>query len=237
MTFFPFELSSSWKVVLADELEQPYFQELAAFLEAEYRDNAPVYPPRELIFNALNHTDYKDVKVVIVGQDPYHGEGQAHGLSFSVPVGARIPPSLRNIYKEIHNDLGLAIPAHGSLLSWATQGVLLLNATLTVREGEPKSHYGRGWERFTDAVISKLGMREDPLIFVLWGRSAKDKVAHIKEVTEHSRHLILTSAHPSPLSAHNGFFGNRHFSQANTFFKGIGKPAIDWSLPAAAKIC
>ena len=171
-TLYPFELETSWQEVLKDELAKPYIHELAEFLEREYASGATVYPPRELIFNAFNRTPFHKVKVLIVGQDPYHGEGQAEGLCFSVPKGLRIPPSLKNIYKELEGDLNVRAPEHGSLVRWAEQGVMLLNATLTVRKGEPLSHYDRGWELFTDAVIAKLAARQDPLIFVLWGTFA-----------------------------------------------------------------
>ena len=230
MTPCPFEIESSWRTQLADELAQPYIAELAAFVEGERRLQSAIYPPAELVFNALNSISYDKVRVVIMGQDPYHGKGQAHGLSFSVPPGTPPPPSLKNIFKELHSDLGMKEPSHGCLMRWAEQGVLLLNATLTVREARAKSHFGRGWERFTDAVIGSIGRKKDPVVFLLWGKSASDKVRHIKEVEENRQHLILTCAHPSPLSAYNGFFGCKHFSQTNQFLTARGLQPIDWNL-------
>jgi uracil-DNA glycosylase len=225
-----FELESSWDRVLSDELQQPYIASLAAFVEKERAANIPVYPNRDLVFQAFRQTPYEAVNVVIMGQDPYHGIGQAHGLCFSVPQGVQPPPSLQNIFKEQVSDIGIRLPSHGCLISWAQQGVLLLNATLTVRQGEPMSHHGRGWERFTDAVISKLAERTDPVIFVLWGKSAQEKCKRIASMGQHSQHLVLTSPHPSPLSAHQGFFGCRHFSQINEFLRKKGKPLINWQL-------
>lgn len=224
-----FELESSWDQILADELQQPYIATLAAFVEKERAGNIPVYPQKELVFQAFRQTPYNEVKVVIMGQDPYHGVGQAHGLCFSVPKGIQPPPSLQNIFKEQTTDVGITMPPHGCLVSWAQQGVLLLNATLTVRQGEPMSHHGKGWERFTDAVITKLSERPDPLIFVLWGKSAQEKCKQLSK-GQNSRHIILTSPHPSPLSAHQGFFGSRHFSQINQHLKAMGKPVINWQL-------
>lgn len=221
-------MEASWLEKLGKEFEKPYMKELEAFLKQEMQSGAEIYPPFDLVFNALCQTHFDDVKVVIMGQDPYHGPGQAHGLSFSVPVGVPTPPSLQNIYKEIRDDLGFAIPEHGCLLHWAKQGVLLLNATLTVRAGEAKSHFGRGWERFTDRIIELLTEREDPIVFILWGKSAYEKFKHISSTTSH--HLVLTSPHPSPLSAHAGFFGNGHFSKANQFLIKSGKPPIDWAI-------
>lgn len=230
MGFIPFYLGPAWQAVLADELQKPYIAQLAAFVEQERLYHGPIYPPQELVFSAFRHTPYDQVKVVLMGQDPYHGPGQAHGLSFSVPKDVPPPPSLLNIYKELEADLKIPPAKHGCLLSWADQGVLLLNATLTVKNGQAKSHYGKGWERFTDAVIAKLGQRETPLVFLLWGKSAQEKVTPIHEVTEGHRHLILTSAHPSPFSAYSGFFGCRHFSKANAFLEKHGLRAIDWTL-------
>jgi len=214
-------LEASWKDVLADELAKPYMLELAAFIKEEREKYGPIYPPKELVFNALNQTPYASVRVVVVGQDPYHGPGQAHGLCFSVPVGVEPPPSLKNIFKELQQDLGIPIPKHGCLLTWAQQGVLLLNATLTVRESSPLSHHKRGWERFTDAIIQKVAAKKEPVIFVLWGRNAQMKCANIDR-----HHIILKAAHPSPLSAYNGFLGCRHFSKINEL---LGQP-IDWQL-------
>lgn len=224
----PPQLEPSWHAALSDELSQPYMTQLFQFLEEEYAKNV-VFPPKDLIFNAFNQTPYSQVKVVIMGQDPYHQKGQAHGLSFSVPMGIKQPPSLRNIFLELNKDLGITPPNHGCLISWARQGVLLLNATLTVREGEPKSHYGRGWERFTDLVIAKLVQHPHPLVFLLWGKSAQEKCEHVLQNLGETRHLLLTAAHPSPYSA-TGFFGCRHFSKANQFLVEKGLAPIDWAL-------
>jgi uracil-DNA glycosylase len=189
----------------------------------------PIYPPEPLVFHAFLQTPFSSVKVVIMGQDPYHGAGQAEGMSFSVPCGIPLPPSLKNIFIELEKDLGIPPSTTGSLTPWAKQGVLLLNATLTVREKEPKSHYGKGWEQFTDAVIRTLVEREDPIVFLLWGKSAQEKVEHIvKEGKTH--HAILVAAHPSPYSAYSGFFGCRHFSKVNELLAKWKKPTIDWSL-------
>jgi len=222
-----FEIAASWDEALEEELEKPYMQELAAFVERERQGKDPVYPPEEQVFRALELTPYKEVKAVIVGQDPYHGPGQAEGLCFSVGRGVAVPPSLKNVYKELHEDLGIAAPRHGNLLKWARQGVLLLNATLTVRHKNPLSHHGKGWERFTDAVIEKLCEREEPVIFVLWGKNAQDKCLRIKGM---ERHYLLKAAHPSPFSAHRGFFGCRHFSRINRILADLGKEPIDWNL-------
>ncbi|HSW86790.1 MAG TPA: uracil-DNA glycosylase [Rhabdochlamydiaceae bacterium] len=186
-----------------------------------------MYPPEPMVFHAFSHTPFANVKVVIVGQDPYHGTGQAHGLSFSVPCGMPPPPSLKNIFKELIDDVKIAPPKQGCLSCWARQGVLLLNATLTVRDGEPKSHYGKGWEQFTDAVISRLIEREDPVVFLLWGKSAQEKCHQI--LNKKSNHAVLTASHPSPYSA-TGFFGCRHFSKANSFLEKWDKTPIDWSV-------
>jgi uracil-DNA glycosylase len=228
--YTPFELEANWQKILHQELAQSYIPHLAAFVAVERARNIPVFPPHELVFNAFKTTKFEDVKVLIVGQDPYHGLGQAHGLSFSVPKGVPPPPSLQNIFKELMTDAGITQPQHGCLLNWAKQGVMLLNATLTVRQGEPMSHYGKGWERFTDAVITQLWKREDPLIFLLWGKSAQKNCQCIKTMENRSGHLILTAAHPSPLSAHQGFFGCRHFSQANEFLIKQKKTPIDWNV-------
>jgi uracil-DNA glycosylase len=231
IAFTPFVLEPSWRRMLGEELQKPYIVNLAAFVEREYAlSPTPIYPPRELIFNAFYQTPFDQVKVLIMGQDPYHGAGQAHGLSFSVPKGIKPPPSLQNIFKELEADLHIPKPSHGCLLSWARQGILLLNATLTVRQSEPLSHHGRGWERFTDAAVRKLEEREDPVIFVLWGKSAQDKCRFLREGGIPSRHFILTAAHPSPFSANNGFFGCGHFSKINAFLKQLGKEPIDWRL-------
>lgn len=218
----------SWKYRLEEEFKKPYMRELEAFLEEEEREGQVVYPAYQMIFNAFCYTPFEATKVVVMGQDPYHGKGQAHGLSFSVEKGVAVPPSLLNIYKELESDVGGKAPEHGNLVDWAKQGVLLLNATLTVREGSPKSHYGKGWERFTDRVVRLLAERRDPLVFLLWGRSALEKIRHAASDVSDSPHLILKSPHPSPLSAYSGFFGCRHFSQTNIFLKKVGKEPIDW---------
>jgi uracil-DNA glycosylase len=221
-------LETSWLALLEEEFQKPYMKNLEDFLASEFKKGAVIYPPPDLIFNAFSQTPFDQVKVVIMGQDPYHGPGQAHGLSFSVPRGIPAPPSLQNIFKEIKSDLGIDPPSHGCLIEWARQGVLLLNATLTVRANEAKSHYGKGWELFTDRVVELLCRREYPLVFMLWGRSAYEKFKQIQDRGSH--HLVLTSPHPSPLSAYAGFFGCRHFSKANEFLERVGKSAIDWEI-------
>jgi uracil-DNA glycosylase len=218
-------LKNRWGELLQEEFNKPYFTALEKFLEQEY-EGRTVYPDRENIFNALKYTDYDEVKVVLLGQDPYHGPGQAHGLSFSVQPGVKIPPSLRNIYKELHEDLECDIPRTGYLKKWADQGVLLLNTVLTVREGEAHSHKGKGWEKLTDRVISLLNEREKPVIFLLWGRPAQSKIKLIDE----DRHYVITSAHPSPLSASRGFFGSAPFSKINHYLLGKGEVEIDWQI-------
>jgi len=221
-------IEKSWFKALQEELKKPYIIKLKKFLRSEQEKGNVVFPPSNLVFNAFLHTPYEKVKVVIVGQDPYHGINQAHGLCFSVQKGIPPPPSLKNIYKEMKEDLGLPPASHGCLEKWSKQGVLMLNATLTVRAGQPKSHYGQGWETFTDAVIKKLCTRKDPLVFILWGKSAKEKCENIFNLIEHS-HAVLTSAHPSPYSATN-FFGCHHFSKTNELLQKWGKQPIDWSL-------
>ncbi|MFY7842676.1 MAG: uracil-DNA glycosylase [Rhabdochlamydiaceae bacterium] len=223
------KLEKSWFSLLSHEIEQPYFRSLREFLRQENDAGHQIYPPENLIFNAFRFTPYDRVKVVIIGQDPYHGPHQAHGLSFSVPIGITPPPSLKNVFKELQDDLALSIPSHGCLVKWAEQGVLLLNATLTVREGEPKSHYGKGWETFTDAVVCKLKQKPEPLIFVLWGKSAQEKYDHLN-TSLNDNHLVLKAAHPSPFSAHSGFLGCRHFSKINDFLSSHNITPIDWSL-------
>lgn len=225
-----FELSPSWQKVLKEELKKSYIHTLEAFVERERFAGVPVFPPRELVFNAFKETPFDAVKVVLMGQDPYHGPGQAHGLSFSVPHGVRNPPSLQNIIKELTSDVNIPPPKHGCLLNWARQGVLLLNATLTVRQGEPLSHHGKGWEVFTDAVVEQLALREDPIIFILWGKSAQEKCRHILTSHTENRHIILSAPHPSPFSAHQGFFGCHHFSKVNEKLTQLGKSPIDWSI-------
>lgn len=229
MSFIPFDLPWSWAQRLSEELHQPYLVQLRAFLEQERYAGHTVFPPEDQIFQALTLTPFDAVRVVIVGQDPYHGPGQAHGLSFSVQKGVPIPPSLQNIYKELSADLGLKPPAHGCLVSWAEQGVLLLNATLTVRSGEPLSHHRKGWERLTDAIIEAVARHRHHVVFLLWGKNAQEKCQKFSEVL-HKDHLVLVAAHPSPLSAHNGFFGCRHFSKANEYLQAHGLPPIKWAI-------
>ena len=219
------QIEESWLKVLAAEFEQPYFAQLKAFLVEEKRQYA-VYPPGSLIFNAFAHTPFDKVKVVILGQDPYHGAGQAHGLCFSVPDRVPPPPSLVNMYKEIHSDTGIAPSASGNLECWADRGVFLLNATLTVRAATAGSHQNKGWERFTDHVIRSLSSGRENLVFMLWGNYARAK----RILIDTQKHLILEAAHPSPLSAHNGFFGCRHFSKANEYLRQHGIEVIDWSV-------
>ncbi|MFE3646651.1 uracil-DNA glycosylase [Streptomyces sp. NPDC059122] len=218
-------LPESWRGVLGEELEKPYFKELIDFVEQE-RTAGPVYPPREQVFAALEATPYDQVKVLILGQDPYHGAGQGHGLCFSVQPGVKTPPSLRNIYKEMKEELGHPVPDNGYLMPWAQQGVLLLNAVLTVREGEANSHKGKGWEKVTDAVIRAVASRPDPAVFVLWGNYAKKKLPLIDE----ERHAVVQGAHPSPLSAKK-FFGSRPFTQINEAIAAQGHAPIDWRVP------
>lgn len=218
-------IGNDWDEVLTGEFDKPYYRELRNFLKAEY-SGFTIYPDMYDIFNALSLTAYKDVKVLILGQDPYHEPNQAHGLAFSVKEGVDIPPSLRNIYKELSTDLGLTIPNSGDLTKWAQQGVLLLNTSLTVRRGQANSHRGKGWEIFTDRVIELLNEREKPIVFMLWGANAKSKIPLI----DASRHLILSAPHPSPLSAYSGFFGCRHFSKCNFFLEKVGEEPIDWQI-------
>lgn len=227
MTERPVQLEAGWLDALQSEFEQPYMQALRSFLQAEKAAGKAIFPPGPLIFNALNSTPLDKVRVVIIGQDPYHGPGQAHGLSFSVPLGVRTPPSLQNIFKEINRDLGLPIPGHGCLQSWAEQGVLLLNAVLTVEQAQAGSHAKRGWERFTSKVIELVNERCENCVFLLWGSYAQRKGEQI----DRARHHVLTSVHPSPLSAHRGFIGNGHFSAANDYLVSKGLAPIDWSLP------
>ncbi len=216
-------IHESWKAALAPEFAKPYFGELSAFVKGEYAQG-PVYPPPKLIFNAFDRCPFEKVKVVILGQDPYHGPGQAHGLSFSVQDGVRVPPSLVNIYKEIHDDLGVPIPTSGNLERWADQGVLLLNATLTVAAGSPMSHHGKGWEEFTAAAIAKLSAEREHLVFLLWGKNAEARGA----VIDRTKHLVLSAPHPSPYSASSGFFGCKHFSQVNDYLEKHTMTPIQW---------
>ena len=217
------QIEESWKERLTNEFEKDYFIRLTDFVRAEYKSTT-IYPPGRLIFNAFNLCPFDKVKVVIIGQDPYHGPDQAHGLCFSVNDGIVYPPSLQNIFKEIQNDLGIPIPSSGNLTRWANQGVLLLNATLTVRAHQAGSHQRKGWEEFTDAAIRILANQREHLVFILWGAYAQKKGAFI----DRSKHLVLTSAHPSPLSAYNGFFGNKHFSRTNDYLTAHGKTPIQW---------
>lgn len=216
-------LETSWKKVLAEEFEKPYFLELTNFVRSAYQARI-VYPPPTRIFHALDSCPFERVRVVILGQDPYHGRGQAHGLCFSVPEGVAVPPSLQNIFREIHNDVGAPVPLSGNLERWVEQGVLLLNATLTVEAGSPGSHQGKGWELFTNAIIRALSEHREHLVFVLWGRYAQQK----ESLIDRSRHLVLKAAHPSPYSASNGFFGCAHFSKANEYLSKHGLEPIRW---------
>lgn len=217
-------IGNEWDALLAQEFEKDYYIQLRAFLQQEYASHR-IYPPKHDIFNALKYTSYSDVKAVILGQDPYHGEGQAHGMSFSVRPNIPMPPSLQNIFAELHDDIGMFAPTSGYLVPWAREGVLLMNTVLTVREGQPNSHKGKGWEHLTDRVISLLNEREQPVVFLLWGSNARKK----KELITQPQHLILECAHPSPLSAYRGFFGCGHFSQANQFLYDHGITPIDWN--------
>jgi uracil-DNA glycosylase len=219
-------LHPSWLAPLQPEFDAPYMAALKQFLAAEREARKRIFPKGSDWFHALDATPLENVRVVIIGQDPYHGEGQAHGLCFSVQPGVRTPPSLVNIYKELHDDLGYPPPKHGHLEKWAEQGVLLLNAVLTVEAGKAASHQGRGWEKFTDAVIRLVNAGPRPVVFILWGNYAQKKASFV----DSNRHLVLTSAHPSPLSAHNGFFGSKPFSKANTFLVEHGEPPIDWRI-------
>ncbi|MDO8962398.1 MAG: uracil-DNA glycosylase [Methylophilus sp.] len=220
------QLHSSWQAVIGDEFEKPYMQALRDFLKQEKTAGKVIYPPSPLIFNAFNHTPFEQVRVVIIGQDPYHGPNQAHGLSFSVPQGVDLPPSLQNIYKEISADLNIPMSRNGDLSPWADQGVLLLNATLTVEQAQAGSHQNKGWEQFTDAAIAALNQHREGLVFVLWGSYAQKKGAYIDD----KKHLVLRSVHPSPLSAHRGFFGNHQFSTINQYLIKHGKTPIRWQL-------
>ena len=220
------KIEASWLAVLENEFQQPYFSALKLFLLKEREQGHVTYPPGKLIFNAFNSTPFDQVKVVILGQDPYHGPGQAHGLSFSVPHGVPQPPSLKNIFKELYEDLGVPAPTHGNLEKWTQQGVLLLNAMLTVRARTPASHQKKGWEQFTDAVIKRLNDKREGLIFMLWGKYAQNKGNFI----DTNKHHVLKAPHPSPFSAHYGFFGSKHFSSANKLLTQMGKEPIDWSL-------
>ncbi|MCH9627893.1 MAG: Uracil-DNA glycosylase [Chlamydiales bacterium] len=221
----PPQLEKSWANALKEEWKEPYLDALGQFIAQERSSGVPVYPPKEQVFSAFNHTPFDQVQVVIVGQDPYHGPNQAHGLSFSVAQGVPQPPSLKNIFKEIQDDLGIEPPAHGNLEGWAKQGVLMLNTVLTVRARTPRSHNGVGWERFTDAALALLSERSDPVIFVLWGKAAQAKREAIAP-----HHSVLMAPHPSPYSVHSGFFGCKHFSKINELLTKQGKKPINWAL-------
>ena len=223
-------IPDSWRGVLDPVLASPKSRALAQFLRAEEAAGKAIYPPRGTRLTALELTPLDAVKVVILGQDPYHGAGQAHGLSFSVQDGVRVPPSLVNIFKELASDLGLPRPAHGNLSSWARQGVLLLNNALTVAEGAPASHQGKGWEEITDAVVAAVAARAEPCVFMLWGSHARKKAASVPSLGPANHHLILTAPHPSPLSAHTGWFGSGHFGKANAFLEAQGRGAVNWAL-------
>ena len=225
---YSLQMELSWREILKQELNAPYFAALSDFVEKERQGSVPIYPPQDSIFEAFKKTSCDQVKVVILGQDPYHGLGQAHGLSFSVPLGVKPPPSLRNIFKELKSDLSVETPSHGCLESWAQQGVFLLNAILTVRQSDPLSHQKQGWERFTDVVVEKLLELEQPIVFMLWGQYAQNKCLHFGIENQH--HLLLKAAHPSPFSAYRGFLGCRHFSKANAFLEQNGMTPIDWRL-------
>ncbi|MBO5199759.1 MAG: uracil-DNA glycosylase [Clostridia bacterium] len=216
---------NDWDEILADEFEKPYYKELRQFLRQEYSTHR-IYPDMNDIFNALKASSFKDTKVVIIGQDPYHGAGQAHGMCFSVKRGVEPPPSLKNIFKELAEDTGFSIPDHGELTAWANQGVLLLNTVLTVREATPNSHKGKGWENFTDRVIAELNRKQTPVVFLLWGANAKNKA----RIIDNPIHKKLETVHPSPLSAYGGFFGCRHFSKCNTILKTSGQTPINWQI-------
>ena len=216
-------IGNSWDEILKEEFEKEYYLKLREFLKSEYKTHT-VYPDMNDIFNSLKYADYKSLKAVIIGQDPYHEPGQAHGLAFSVQKGTPIPPSLQNIYKELQSDLGITPASHGELTKWAKQGVLLLNNALTVRRGQANSHRGKGWETLTDAIIKKVNEKPEPVVYILWGANAREKT----KLINNPDHLVLTCAHPSPLSAHNGFFGCKHFSKANEFLRSKGVGEIDW---------
>ena len=219
------KIGNDWDIMLQDEFDRPYFKRLENFLTEE-RARYEIYPPQEDVFNALRYSSFQDTKVVILGQDPYHEPEQAHGLCFSVNKGVTIPPSLVNIYKEIENDLGIKMPGHGCLADWAKQGVLLWNTVLTVRRGQANSHKGKGWEIFTDRIVEILNERQKPMVFILWGANAKSKT----QIITNKEHMVITGAHPSPLSAWKGFFGGRYFSKANRYLEITGQEPVDWGI-------
>ena len=217
-------LTGTWLQLLNDEFEQPYFKSLSEFLATEEQAGKAIYPPNSEVFNALNHTPFESVKVVIIGQDPYHGADQAHGFSFSVQTGINVPPSLKNIYKELKTDIGMDIPEHGSLTSWADQGVLLLNAVLTVEQANAGAHQGKGWEIFTDRIVHLLNEQREGIVFFLWGSYAQKK----GKLIDRAKHCVIAAPHPSPLSAYRGFFGSQVFSKTNTYLVATGQKAISW---------
>lgn len=221
------QLTNGWQEILAPQQEETYYQKLMQFVNEQY-ETAVVYPKKEHIFSALHYTDYNEVKVVLLGQDPYHGPNQAHGLSFSVEQGQKLPPSLKNMMKELQEDVGCPLPDHGELVDWAKQGVLLLNTVLTVRQGEANSHKGQGWEQLTDVIIEKLAMRKKPIVFLLWGKPAQSKRAIIERIS--NDHVILEAPHPSPLSAYRGFFGSKPYSKTNEVLLTRGQRPIDWCI-------
>lgn len=221
-----FNIGNDWDKFLEEEFKKEYFCKLREFLEDEYKNNI-IHPSPEDIFSPFRFSPYKNTKILILGQDPYHGENQAHGLAFSVKPGVKIPPSLRNIYKEIESELGIKKPNNGYLVSWAKQGMLMMNTVLTVREGKANSHKGKGWEKFTDKVIELLNKKKEPMIFILWGNNAKKK----KKLIDDSKHFIIEGVHPSPLSANRGFFGCNHFKEVNKILISLGEKEIDWSIP------
>ena len=220
-------IENSWKEHLIDEFSKPYMRDLSTFLRIEKSKNKTIYPPSHLIFNAFELTRFDDVKIVILGQDPYHGKGQAHGLSFSVQKGIRLPPSLQNIYKELNNDLDIPISNNGNLSSWCKQGVLLLNSILTVEQGKPASHSNMGWEKFTDRVLETLNNNKSGIVHILWGKKAQEKCSFIDQ----DSNLVIQSPHPSPYSAHSGFFGSKPFSKANEYLKSNNKKEVNWQIP------
>ena len=219
-------MTNTWTDWLKEEWKKPYFIELSSFLHEEYQHKT-IYPPKDKVFSAFSYCDYEDIKVVILGQDPYHQPHQAHGLAFSVNPNVQIPPSLQNIYKELHTDMNCYIPDNGYLLPWAKQGVFLLNAVLTVEDSKPRSHANKGWETFTTHAIEKVNQKDEPVVFLLWGNDARNK----KELIDTNKHLVLETVHPSPLSASRGFFGCKHFSKANAFLKENNIQEIDWQIP------
>lgn len=226
----PYTIEPEWEEALKEELKKPYIKDLENFLKKEELSGRKIYPAKGNVFSALSKTPLSQVKVVIIGQDPYHGPGQAHGLCFSVNDGVAFPPSLQNIFKELQSDIGMRTPKSGNLSPWAKQGVLLLNATLTVSESSPLSHHNKGWERFTDSIVEQIAKKNTPVIYLLWGKSAQDKCLKIPQITTNKNSYILKAPHPSPLSAHRGFLGCKHFSKTNEILYNLNLPLIDWRL-------